>query len=95
MKTETFLFKKDHSFDKCTSCNAVGKLRSSRPKNSLERNSIFVFWGFYRCRECGWRGRKFSFTYRRISFKSIILYLFLMLATAVIVNYVVQIIAMN
>ncbi len=95
MRTEKFLQKNDHIFENCPNCGVVGKLRRSKPKNSVERSWKLGIWGYYRCRECDWRGKKLSFSIRRISYKTIILYLFLMLATAAIVRLVIQKFAMK
>lgn len=95
MKFEAILFKKDHSFEQCPSCNAVGQLRKSRPKNKFERSSKLGLWSYYRCKDCGWRGRKFCFSFRRTSFKTILIYILLMLATAVIVRFIIQKFAMK
>jgi len=84
-------FHKDASFDKCPSCNAVGKLRRSRAKSTFEKivKKIGIF-NYFRCRECGWRGSRLSFGFNKASLKTILIYLFLMLATAVIVKFVLQ-----
>ncbi len=95
MQTEKFLLTKNHTFAQCPNCGVVGRLRRSRPRNSVERSWQFGVWGYFRCRECGWRGKKISISLRRISFKTILLYLFLMLATAVIVRFVIQKFAMK
>ncbi len=95
MQTEKFLLKKDHIFEKCPNCGVVGRLRRSKPKTSVERSGKLGIWAYYRCRECDWRGKKLSISMRRISYKTIILYLFLMLATAAIVRLVIQKFAMN
>lgn len=95
MKTETLLIKADHSLGSCPSCGQVGKLRMSHPKSSFEKVSKLGLWRYYRCKECGWRGRKFSFRFSKVSAKTIILYVFLMLATAVIVRFIIQKFAMK
>lgn len=95
MRTEKILLKNDHTFAICPSCGAIGKLRRSKAKNAAEKSWKFGMWGYYRCRECDWRGKKFSFGVTRISYKTIILYLILMLTTAVIVRLVIQKFAMK
>ena len=95
MQTEKFLLKKDHTFAKCPNCGVVGRLRRSKPKTSVERSGKMGIWAYYRCHECDWRGKKLSISMRRISYKTIILYLLLMLATAAIVRLVIQKFAMN
>ena len=89
-------FKKDASFDKCPNCKAVGKLRRSRAKTPFEQGikKLGVF-NYYRCRECGWRGLRLNISIGKISLKTVLLYLFLMLATAFIVKFVIQKIAMK
>lgn len=89
-------FKKDVTFDKCPNCKAVGKLRRSRAKSPFEQGiKKLGFINYYRCRECGWRGTKLSFGFGRITFKTILTYLFLMLATAILVRFVIQKIALK
>jgi len=95
MQTEQLFLKKDYTLAKCPNCGIAGKLRRSKPKNSVERSWKLGIWGYYRCRECDWRGKKLSISMNRISYKTVILYLFLMLATAVIVRLVIQKFAMN
>ncbi len=89
-------FKKDASFDKCPKCKAVGKLRRSRAQTPWERivKKIGIS-NYYRCRECGWRGTRSKYRFGNLSIKTIFIYLFLMLATAVIVRFIVQKIALK
>jgi len=95
MKPEPIILRKDHIFEKCPNCGVVGKLRHSRPKNLLENISKLGIWDYFRCRECGWRGKRISISLKSISIKTILFYLFLMLATAVIVRFVIQKFAMK
>ncbi len=89
-------FKKDASFDKCPKCKAVGKLRRSRAQTPWERMVKRIgISNYYRCRECGWRGKRLNFTFGKSSVKTILIYLFLMLATAVVVKFIVQKIALK
>ncbi len=89
-------FKKDASFDKCPKCGAVGKLRRSRAQSTKEQIVKKIgLYNYYRCRECGWRGVRSSFRLGITSFKTILLYLFLMFATAMVVRFIVQKIAMK
>ena len=89
-------FKKDASFDKCPKCKAVGKLRRSRAKTPWEQMVKKIgISNYYRCRECGWRGNRSKFRFGKASIKTIFLYLFLMLATAVIVKFIVEKIALK
>lgn len=89
-------FKRDATFDKCPKCKAVGKLRRSRAQSFFEQGvkKLGIF-NYFRCRECGWRGTRLSFGFNKASLKTIFLYLFLMFATAIIVKFVVQKIAMK
>ncbi len=89
-------FKKDASFDKCPNCNSVGKLRRSRAKSPLEQGvkKLGVF-NYYRCRECGWRGKRSNIGFNKTSLKTIFIYLLLMITTAVIVKFIIQKFAMK
>ena len=55
---------------------------------------IGVF-NYFRCRECDWRGLRLTFGINRTSLKTILIYFSLMLATAVIVRFVLQKIALK
>lgn len=96
MSEFSVLKKRDATFDKCPKCNSVGKLRRSRSKSTFEQivKKIGLF-NYYRCRECGWRGARFSLSFSKTSWKSIIVYLLLMFATAVLVMFVIKKIALK
>ena len=89
-------FKKDATFDKCPKCKSVGKLRRSRAKTPFEQGikKIGIF-NYYRCRECDWRGSRLNVGFGKASLKTLLIYLLLMIATAVIVQFVVQKFAMK
>ncbi|MBU0475885.1 MAG: hypothetical protein KKF62_17195 [Bacteroidetes bacterium] len=89
-------FKRDATFDKCPKCKAVGKLRRSRAQSFFEQvvKKMGIF-NYYRCRECGWRGKRFSFGLNKTSLKTILIYLALMFATAIIVRFIIQKIALK
>ncbi len=89
-------FKKDATFDKCPKCKSVGKLRRSRAKSPFEQGvKRLGILNYYRCRECEWRGSRLNIGFGKITMKTILMYLFLMLATAIIVRFVIQKFAMN
>jgi hypothetical protein len=89
-------FRKDASFDKCPKCKSVGKLRRSRAQSAWEQivKKIGIF-NYFRCRECGWRGSRLTFGFNKTSLKTILIYFSLMLATALIVRFVLQKIALK
>ena len=90
------VLRRDATFDRCPKCNSIGKLRRSRAKSTLEHavKKLGIF-NYSRCRECGWRGSKFSLKFSRTSFKSILIFLLLMFATAVTVMFVIKKIALK
>jgi predicted RNA-binding Zn-ribbon protein involved in translation (DUF1610 family) len=67
---------KDPSFDPCPSCGKIATLRRSRTKNVKEWSIKNVFfYSYFRCRECGWRGRRSTIAFKVKSLRLIILYL--------------------
>jgi len=89
-------FKRDASFDKCPKCKSVGKLRRSRAKSPFEQGLKKTgIINYYRCRECEWRGSRLNIGMGKITYKTILLYLFLMLATALIVKFIIEKFAMK
>jgi len=89
-------FKKDASFDKCPNCKSVANLRRSRAKSPFEQGvkKLGIF-NYYRCRECDWRGTRLNIGLRKTSLKTILIYLLLMLATAIVVQFAIQKFAMK
>lgn len=87
---------KDASLDTCPECKTAGALRRSRARNFREniikRSKIF---NIYRCRECGWRGVKTSFSFRKISLKVILFDILLILISALIIRYIIIRFVMN
>ena len=92
--SEFFIEKKNHTLDLCPNCKSLGKLRHSKARTFWERTLRRTrLWHYYRCRECGWRGAKFSVRLSRADYKTVLKYLLLMAATAVIVRLVISKIA--
>lgn len=89
-------FKRDASFDKCPKCKSVGKLRRSRAQSPFEQGvKKLGIVNYYRCRECEWRGSRLNVGMSKITYKTVLLYLFLMLATALIVRFIIEKFAMK
>jgi predicted RNA-binding Zn-ribbon protein involved in translation (DUF1610 family) len=76
---------KDFSFYPCPECGKTEKIRKSRTRNLLEYilKRIFRF-NYYRCRECGWRGKRFSLSLRRKSIKHLLVYLLMGIVFAIL-----------
>jgi len=66
---------KDPSFDPCPSCGKIATLRRSRTRNFKEWSFNHFFFSYFRCRECGWRGRRPTIMIKIKSFKLIVIYL--------------------
>lgn len=71
---------------KCPSCSEMSSLRISRARNSREKLILLIpFVEIYRCRKCGWRGWKFNLFLDQMYVKKSIVYIFLIIITAIIV----------
>jgi predicted RNA-binding Zn-ribbon protein involved in translation (DUF1610 family) len=82
--------RKDAIFDKCPKCNAIGALRRSRARTFIEtlvKNSGIL--NIYRCRECGWRGTKTYFSLRKISIKTVFMYIAMLAFVAVLIRFII------
>ena len=89
--SELFIEKNNHSLDQCPNCKSFGRLRRSKARTFWERTLRKTgFWSYYRCKDCGWRGAKFSIHLSRAGYKTILKYLILMAATAMIVMFVIK-----
>ncbi|MFH1526191.1 MAG: hypothetical protein ABIG69_05990 [Bacteroidota bacterium] len=90
MKTGNITIKMDSAFDKCPECKSVAMLRRSHSRSAWEQILKRSKMGnIYRCRQCGWRGFKFGFSLRGLSFKTFFIYAALILATAVVVRFII------
>ena len=67
---------KDPLYSNCPSCGKPGVLRKSKARKFWEYSlKRFLFFNFYRCRECGWRGKIFTKKIR-LSAKQIATFMF-------------------
>jgi hypothetical protein len=75
-------------FGACPACKTTGVLQRSHAKNMLEQiiRKITLFKP-YRCKECGWRGFKFTISFSKNFFHRILYYVLLMLIAALIARY--------
>jgi predicted RNA-binding Zn-ribbon protein involved in translation (DUF1610 family) len=70
-----FVFK-DPSFDPCPSCGKIATLRRSRTRSTKEWFfKGLLFFSYYRCRDCGWRGKRSTVMLKIKSFKLILIYI--------------------
>ena len=96
MGKTTSLFYRNSQFGTCPACKATGVLQRSHTKNMFEQiiRKVTLFKP-YRCKECGWRGFKFTISFSKKIFKRIVYYIFLMLIAAFIVTYFITNYALN
>ncbi|MCK9279048.1 MAG: hypothetical protein M0P71_00250 [Melioribacteraceae bacterium] len=89
MKSLKIFVHRDPQFGKCPGCNEIGTLHRSRARSMKEQIiKKLTFFSLFRCRTCGWRGFRSTFSFTQQSVKSIILYLAMILATALIIRLV-------
>ncbi len=83
-------------FGRCPQCKSVGTLHRSRTKNMYEqiiRRTTFL--KTYRCKECGWRGFRSTLTFTRKSIRHIIIYIIIIIITALLARYLILNYALN
>jgi hypothetical protein len=81
-------------FGRCPKCKSIGHLRRSRSHNMWEqivRKTTIM--KLFRCQECGWRGFRSTLIITKKSFKTIFLYLILILVTVIVASFVIRKIA--
>ncbi|MFA7287860.1 MAG: hypothetical protein WC055_03170 [Melioribacteraceae bacterium] len=89
MKNLKIFIHSNPQFGRCPSCNEIGTLHRSRARSMKEQIiKKITFFKLFRCRECGWRGFRSTFSFTTQSVKSIILYLAMILTTAFIIRLV-------
>ncbi len=88
MAVSKILISKNPIFDKCPKCKEWDSLHRSRAR-SLGENIIKMIplWNIFRCKACGWRGYRFTFTFTTESLKVIGLYVVLIFIAAFIVRF--------
>ena len=72
------------SFLKCPVCRKIGTLHKSKTRNMKEYIARYLFFGYYRCWECNWRGIIFTKTLTKLSFKILLFYLILAICSSYI-----------
>lgn len=83
------LYRTDARITPCPDCQKFGTLKRSRSRNTVEKIiKIFTPLTTFRCKECGWRGYKSSYVFKTASVKAILIYLFILLATAFVVRFI-------
>lgn len=90
MSQEKIIFHKNPAFDKCPNCGEIASLRRSHARTTFEK--LLKFTGYikiYRCRQCGWRGNRSTFTFKITSVKTLLIYALLILLTAAVVKIVI------
>jgi len=88
MRTLKILNVRDPRYSDCPSCKE-NKLTRSRARSNFEQFiKKYTFLNIYRCKNCGWRGKKSNLAITKDSFKAIGLYITLAIVAAMIVRFV-------
>ncbi len=88
MAVNKIIISKNPIFDKCPSCKEWGSLHRSRARTLMENIfKMFPLWNIFRCKECGWRGYRFTFTFTSKSLRVVSLYCVLIFITVIIVRF--------
>lgn len=89
MQTYRILVPTNPTYGRCPDCKDIGVLRRSRSRSMWEKIvKKASFFDIYRCRKCGWRGYKSKIKLTFGSVKTILLYVALMLVTAIVIRFV-------
>jgi hypothetical protein len=85
------LIKKSPVYSACPSCRSFNTIRRSSSRNGWEHFVDHVtFYRMFRCKKCGWRGYMSTLTITSKSIKTVLLYLFLGLASAFVVREILK-----
>lgn len=89
MANLNLLFYRNPVFDKCPNCDKMGTLHRSRARGSWEQFlKNFTIFKLYRCKNCGWRGKRSTIIYTKRTVKNIFIYLVLAGIAAVVIRLV-------
>ena len=83
MNKQNFFSPREISLLNCPACRKVGTLHKSKTRNVWEiisRN--LIFWSYYRCWDCDWRGLMFNKKVTKQSFNILLLYVILALCSS-------------
>ncbi len=85
MNTKLF-FRRNIQLNRCPYCNEIATLRRSRSRNIFEKILKKLKYAPYVCRNCGWRGKIFSYKIARNFLQLVILYAFIIIFAVYIVK---------
>lgn len=85
MNTKLF-YRRNIQLNRCPFCNEIATLRRSRSRNILEKILKKLKYAPYVCRNCGWRGKIFSYKIARNFIQLIILYTIIVVLAVYIVK---------
>jgi len=85
MNTKLFI-RKNVQLNRCPACNEIATLRRSRSRNIFERILKKFKYSSYVCRNCGWRGKLFSFKPAKNFLQILVMYIVIVIIVAYIIN---------
>jgi len=90
LKSFKILISVNPQYSKCPSCKAALSLHSSRARNMREQIiKRITFFKIYRCKECGWRGYRATYTITKDSIKALLLYAVIILLSAYLIRFMI------
>ncbi|MFC2093023.1 hypothetical protein ACFLSV_03900 [Bacteroidota bacterium] len=84
------LIHKSREYLRCPGCNSSGTFHRSRTHIPYERFFKIIMFRYFRCKNCGWRGKFFNYKLAKNGIRALAVYLFIALATAVIVRFILN-----
>ncbi|HCA42559.1 MAG TPA: hypothetical protein DEP28_04820 [Bacteroidetes bacterium] len=76
------------SLERCPSCKNFGTLKKSRSRNIFEKFVHVFMFKYYSCKNCGWRSMKFKYIFAKTAFKSLLIYLVIIIITVLLLRFV-------
>lgn len=84
------IIKKNIGLARCPSCREIASLKKSKTRGILELIVKLFFFRPYTCKECGWRGEIFKYKLAKNGFKTMLLYLGLIILSALIMRIILK-----
>ena len=88
MKHLKLIFRRNPIYESCPDCGLPGTLHRSRARSFFEKILKRFFIQHYRCKKCGWRGKRLMYTFTWDSVKNLAFYLFIAVIAAVIIRFI-------
>lgn len=84
------IIKKNIGLSRCPSCREIASLKKSKTRGVIELLMKLFFFRPYTCKDCGWRGEVFKYKIAKGGYKTLLVYLGLVILSALVMRFILK-----